>query len=105
MGAGVSRLAPEEKYYLGKVVDLGRDWAEKGENKGSEKKGQERGNGITGCVDECLMLLGGVCKAAVCCSLQQEQNKKPDLLPDHQLSGLCPWSGRPVRWSSSLEVR
>lgn len=30
------------------------------------------------------MLPGGTSQAAMCCSLQQEQDKKPDLLPDHQ---------------------
>lgn len=52
----------------------------------------------------CLMLSGGTSEAAMCCSLQQEQDKKPDLLPDHQcqvsVQGQEDQQG--VRWVLSL---
>ena len=89
---------------LGKVVYLGRDWAEKRESKGGEKKGQERGKVITGCADLCLMLPGGTSQAVMCCSLQQEQDKKPDLLSDHQCQ-VCvrgQQDQRGVKWVLSL---
>lgn len=31
----------------------------------------------------CLMLPGGTSQAAMCCPLQQEQDKKLAMLPDH----------------------
>jgi len=84
VGSSVSQLAPAEINQLGKIVNLGRDWEKKGENKDGENKGQETGKRITACIDLCLMLPGGTSQAAVCCSLQQQQDKKPDLLVDDQ---------------------